>query len=54
MYFKTFADFIAMGGYGLFVWGSFGVTALVILAEIITARRQHAAIAQEISEELNI
>jgi heme exporter protein D len=54
MYFKTFADFIAMGGYGLFVWGSFGVTALVMLAEIVASRRQHAAIAQEISEELNI
>ena len=30
-----------MGGYGLYVWGSFGVTAAVIAAEIwsVAARR---------------
>ena len=31
-----------MGGYGLYVWGSFGVTAAVIAAEIwlVAARRK--------------
>ena len=31
-----------MGGYGLYVWGSFGVTAVVIAAEIwlVAARRK--------------
>ena len=28
------SDFLAMGGYGLYVWGSFGVTALVMALEI--------------------
>ena len=33
-------EFIAMGGYGLYVWGSFGVTALCIAIEIwMQARR---------------
>ena len=26
-------DFYAMGGYGLYVWGSFGMCALVLAAE---------------------
>jgi heme exporter protein D len=35
------SEFFAMGGYGLYVWGSFGVTAVVIAAEIwlVAARR---------------
>ena len=27
-------EFIAMGGYGYFVWGSYGVTALCICLEV--------------------
>ncbi|MBU1358063.1 MAG: heme exporter protein CcmD [Gammaproteobacteria bacterium] len=26
-------EFLAMGGYGLYVWGSFGMTAAVIALE---------------------
>ena len=32
------SEFFAMGGYGLYVWGSFGGTALVIVAELLSAR----------------
>ena len=37
-------EFLAMGGYGFYVWGSYGVTALVIIAEILAvkARRRRA------------
>ena len=28
------SEFIAMGGYGVFVWGSYGVTALCIALEV--------------------
>ena len=36
------SEFLAMGGYGLYVWGSFGVTALVMLLEMwsLGARRR--------------
>jgi heme exporter protein D len=34
-------EFFAMGGYGLYVWGSYAVTALVMLAEPLLARRRH-------------
>ena len=31
-------DFLAMGGYALYVWGSYGMTALLVVAEIMTLR----------------
>jgi heme exporter protein D len=31
-------DFLAMGGYGFYVWGAYGVTALVIVVEVIGVR----------------
>jgi heme exporter protein D len=46
------SEFFAMGGYGLYVWGSYGVTALLMLVEPMLARRRHqrarqsAAVAQ--------
>ncbi|MDO9316400.1 MAG: heme exporter protein CcmD [Burkholderiaceae bacterium] len=42
MIWNNWAEFVAMGGYGLYVWGSFGVTAAVIAAEIwaVAARRR--------------
>jgi heme exporter protein D len=27
-------EFLAMGGYGTFVWGSYAVTALVVVVEL--------------------
>jgi heme exporter protein D len=42
---SNWSDFAAMGGYGGFVWGSFGVTALVLLIECLALRsRRRAAI----------
>jgi heme exporter protein D len=32
-------EFLAMGGYGLYVWGSYGVTILCIAVEIWTLRK---------------
>ncbi|MDR2625601.1 MAG: heme exporter protein CcmD [Zoogloeaceae bacterium] len=43
MHWNSLSDFLAMGGYGLYVWGSFGMTALVMLLETwLTLRRQRA------------
>ena len=43
------SDFLAMGGYGFYVWGAYGVTALAIVAELVAlrARRRAAAAAHE-------
>ena len=34
-------EFWAMGGYGLYVWGSFGAAALLMLAEPVLAIQRH-------------
>jgi len=31
-----------MGGYGLYVWGSYGVGAVLMLVEPLLARHRHA------------
>ncbi len=34
------AEFFAMGGYALYVWGSFAVTALALAAEVMLLRQR--------------
>ena len=38
------SEFIAMGGYGLYVWGSFGVAALVMAGELLALRARRKAL----------
>jgi heme exporter protein D len=42
MQWRSFSEFVAMGGYGLYVWTSFGVTALCMLWEVLALWRRHA------------
>ena len=35
------SEFFAMGGYGFYVWGSYGVAALCMLAEPLMAIKRH-------------
>jgi heme exporter protein D len=34
------SEFLAMGGYGLYVWGSYGVTVLALLLEVVLVVRR--------------
>ncbi|WP_374325299.1 heme exporter protein CcmD [Azonexus sp.] len=52
IYWNSFADFIAMGGYGLYVWGSFGVTALVMLIEPIAVGRSRKTTIARLKRQL--
>ena len=45
-------EFFAMGGYGLYVWGSFGVTALGLLIETRLAAKRYADIRKSLRREL--
>ncbi len=38
------ADFFNMGGYGLYVWGAFGVTVLLVAAEVVSIRASRRAL----------
>lgn len=43
-------DFLEMGGYAVFVWGSFGCAAAVYLWNLIAPRAQRREILQQLSE----
>ena len=40
MQWRSVGEFFAMGGYALYVWGSFGACALLMVAEPFLARRR--------------
>ena len=44
MIWNSLDDFIAMGGYGFYVWGSYLVTAALIGAEILMLRARRRAV----------
>jgi heme exporter protein D len=43
MQWNSLNEFLAMGGYGVYVWPSFGVTALCMIWEVLILRRRHVA-----------
>ena len=52
MIWNSWSEFWAMGGYGLYVWGSFGVTALFVALEMIWVINARAQALTQISNEL--
>ncbi|MCK6411596.1 MAG: heme exporter protein CcmD [Azonexus sp.] len=40
IYWNSFGDFIAMGGYGFYVWGSFGLTVAIMAIEPVLVGRR--------------
>jgi heme exporter protein D len=48
-------EFLAMGGYARFVWSAFGITAVVMILNVVTARRRfkriHAELALHIARQ---
>ena len=48
---SSFGEFLAMGGYGLYVWGSLGVCALVCIIEPLTLNLKRRALLAEVREQ---
>jgi len=46
---SSISEFFAMGGYGFYVWGSYGVTALFMLIEVILVIRNKRTIMQRLA-----
>jgi len=44
-------EFFAMGGYALYVWGSFGVCAILLIAEPILAIKRRTSILRSLRRE---
>ena len=51
MNWSNWSEFAAMGGYGAYVWGSFGVTALVITGEMLALRARFKTLRLAASDE---
>ena len=52
IYWNSFSDFLAMGGYGLYVWGSFGLTVLVMVIEPIAVARNRKTTITRLKRQL--
>jgi heme exporter protein D len=48
MSWNSWADFLAMGGYGLYVWGSLGMCAAVITAEVTLLKARRMSLVREV------
>ena len=48
---NSFSEFLAMGGYGLYVWGSLGVCVLVCVFEPISLNLKRRALLAEVREQ---
>jgi heme exporter protein D len=41
MQWNSLSEFLAMGGYGFYVWVSFGVTAVCMIWEVVAVQHRH-------------
>lgn len=39
-----------MGGYALYVWGSFGLTAAIVVAEVVQVRARRQRVLQDLRD----
>jgi heme exporter protein D len=53
MNWNNWSDFFHMGGYGLYVWGTFAVTAVVCIGELLQLhdRRKKASLQLDLAQE---
>ena len=51
MHWNSVGEFFAMGGYALYVWGSFGACALLMIAEPLLARRRLSEVRRSLIRE---
>jgi heme exporter protein D len=45
----NWSEFFAMGGYGLYVWGSYGMAALVLVFNVLAARQRAKNVRRELA-----
>ena len=51
MRWESWSQFWAMGGYAVYVWGSVGVTALLMALEVLQARWAYRAMLNQLKTE---
>jgi heme exporter protein D len=48
------AEWFAMGGYGFYIWGSFGVAALFMIGEAVLVVRQRRTLARRLGRMIRM
>ncbi|MGL5031149.1 MAG: heme exporter protein CcmD [Aeromonas sp.] len=48
MYFASLSDFLAMGGYGFYVWLSFGLTLVCLVGILFSTRMKTRSLLREL------
>lgn len=51
MIWNSASEFFAMGGYGLYVWGSFGACAVAFVVEPLLIRQRHSQIVRTLRRQ---
>jgi len=51
MFFQSWSDFLNMGGYGFYVWLSYGVSFLAILVLILNSYKGKNTILRDVKRE---
>ncbi|EIJ71082.1 heme exporter protein CcmD [Pasteurella bettyae] len=51
MFFESWSDFLNMGGYGFYVWLSYGISLISILIFAVQSYHGKAAVFREIKRE---
>ena len=51
MRWESWSQFWARGGYAVYVWGSVGVTALLLAVEVLQARWAHRLVLNQLKTE---
>ena len=46
----NWSEFFAMGGYSLYVWGSYGMALLVLVLNVVAARRYEKNVRRELED----
>ncbi len=52
MQWHSVSEFLAMGGYAFYVWGSFGLTAAVVVGEVALLRARRKQLLRTLRSEL--
>ena len=50
----NWSEFFAMGGYGLYVWSSYAAAALVLVFNLLGARRRMKTVRQQLAEQIRL
>ena len=52
MQWNSWGEFFAMGGYAFYVWGSFGLTAVLLVWEVLALKQRRINALREVQQAI--